>query len=394
MRHTLVTGGSGFIGQHLVPALQARGRSVRILDLRSPALPRPARILNGSVLDPAVVSDALDDVDEVYHLAGLPGMWMPDKDDFHAVNCRGTEIVLAAARKRGVARFLHCSTESILFGPSNAERGHRERAHDAGRNARDIYAFENAGGATGVGGRGDRFPVVIANPTMPIGPHPNLTPPTAMLRHFLDGVFNSIRFRSEPGRCARRRRRPAAGHGAGQVGQRYILGGENLAWQTHWHGGALSGRNAMRSATGGICAHAAAAMDLMADHVTRRPPSATVEGMRIAVHSRPLSNEKSHRELGYAPRSIEPALREIVGSAVGSRAIVWGGSVIQKRILTTVRLATVGRPVQQASHVGQSVRIPRDHLGPLAGSWVAASFWSGRTQSGSAPGIRGPIARR
>ena len=67
------------------------------------------------MLDPEVVRKALDDVGEVYHLAALPGMWMPRKDDFHTVNCRGTEIMLDAARKSGVSRFLYCSTESIML---------------------------------------------------------------------------------------------------------------------------------------------------------------------------------------------------------------------------------------------------------------------------------------
>jgi nucleoside-diphosphate-sugar epimerase len=55
-----------------------------------------------------------DDFDEKVK-AALPGMWLPRKADFHAVNCVGTEIVIETARKRGIKRFLHCSTESILF---------------------------------------------------------------------------------------------------------------------------------------------------------------------------------------------------------------------------------------------------------------------------------------
>ena len=57
---------------------------------------------------------------------------------------------------------------------------------------------------------------------------------------------------------------------------------------------------------------AAATMEFIADHVTRRRPAATVEGVRIALSSKALSLEKSRRELGYAPRPIEPALREAV----------------------------------------------------------------------------------
>src|ERR1700681_1495500 len=122
MTRVLVTGGSGFIGQHLVSALVARDRQVRVLDLKPPTCALPeVQYVKGSVLDPGLVDDALDGVDQVYHLAGLPGMWMPRKVDFHTVNYRGTEVVIAAARKRGVARFLHCSTESILFRSSPSD---------------------------------------------------------------------------------------------------------------------------------------------------------------------------------------------------------------------------------------------------------------------------------
>jgi len=116
MALVLVTGGSGFIGHHLVEALRARGQRVRVLDVRAPATPNTdVEHVHGSVLDSTAVDAAIAGVDQVYHLAGLPGMWVANKQDFHDVNCRGTEIVLAAARKRGVSRFLHCSTESILF---------------------------------------------------------------------------------------------------------------------------------------------------------------------------------------------------------------------------------------------------------------------------------------
>jgi dihydroflavonol-4-reductase len=61
----------------------------------------------------------------------------------------------------------------------------------------------------------------------------------------------------------------------------------------------------------------AAIMEFVADHVTHRPPAATVEGVRIAKRSRALSIDKARRELGYAPRPIEPALREAIASVGG-----------------------------------------------------------------------------
>ena len=144
MTRVLVTGGSGFIGQQLISALVARGQRVRVLDLRAPTLALPkVQYVEGSVLDPDLVDQSLRDIDQVYHLAGLPGMWMPQKSDFHAVNFGGTKIVVAAARKHGIARFLHCSTESILFRPSPSD-GAGGRPAAGGRYAWSLYSIENA----------------------------------------------------------------------------------------------------------------------------------------------------------------------------------------------------------------------------------------------------------
>jgi dihydroflavonol-4-reductase len=393
VRQTLVTGGSGFIGQHLV-ALLARDRRVRILDLRPPVCGRPAgtQYVNGSVLDPTVVYDALEDIDEVFHLAGLPGMWMPRKDDFHAVNCRGTEIVIDAARKRGVARFLHCSTESILFGPSSPGAVVTERANPAlddmpGAYTRSKMRAEQAAVAAACSG----FPVVIANPTMPIGPHHgNLTPPALMLQHFarrrmqvyLEFVLNLVDVRDVAMglRLAMER---------GQVGQRYILGGEHISLRRLLDiVGTIRGRKGVHVPVPAGFAHMTAAMmEFLADHVTRRAPAATVEGIRIAVRSKALSSEKSRNELGYTPRPIEPTLREAI-EAVPSGSqwsfAGWRGAPIVRPV----------RPVQEASGSSWVVRAPYSSSSGLSGF---AAGWRHRSgpaarRSGSARSTPGPTA--
>jgi dihydroflavonol-4-reductase len=320
---TLVTGGSGFIGQHLVAALLAQGCRVRILDLRPPSYAGTgAQYVKGSILDAELVRDALDDVAEVYHLAALPGMWMPCKDDFHAVNCRGTEIMLEAARQRGVSRFLHCSTESILFGPSPPKSFAIEHICNTpdempGAYTRSKLLAEQRALQAAASG----FPVVIANPTMPIGPHyGNLTPPILMLRYFLyrriqiyfDFVVNLVDVRDVATGLLLAMER-------GQSGHRYILGGEALSLSKVLDAmGAISGRKALRVPIPATIAQTTAAvMEFVADHATHRPPAATVEGVRIALRSQSLSIEKSRRDLGYAPNPIGPALREAVASLVG-----------------------------------------------------------------------------
>jgi dihydroflavonol-4-reductase len=317
MTCVLVTGGSGFIGQHLVATLVASGRQTRVLDLRPPGRAvTNAQYIKGSVLDREMVGQALDGVDEVYHLAGLPGMWVAHKDDFHAVNCRGTEVVISAARERGVTRFLHCSTESILFRSSPAGGDVEDTLLTAddmpGPYTRSKLLAERLAMEAAASG----FPVVIGSPTMPIGPHDhNLTPPTAMLRHFLgkrfqfylDFVLNLVDVRDVATGLILAMER-------GKVGHRYILGGESIPLKKLLeYVAAISGRDSLRIPVPGRLAEVTAAiLEFMADHITRTPPSATAEAVRIALRSTALSTERAQRELGYAPRPIESALRETI----------------------------------------------------------------------------------
>jgi dihydroflavonol-4-reductase len=317
MTCVLVTGGSGFIGQHLVATLVAGGRQTRVLDLRPPGRAvTNAQYIKGSVLDREMVGQALDGVDEVYHLAGLPGMWVAHKEDFHAVNCRGTEVVISAARERGVTRFLHCSTESILFRSSPAGGDVEDTLLTAddmpGPYTRSKLLAEKLAMEAAASG----FPVVIGSPTMPIGPHDhNLTPPTAMLRHFLgkrfqfylDFVLNLVDVRDVATGLILAMER-------GKVGHRYILGGESIPLKKLLeYIAAISGRDSVRVPVPGRLAEVTAViLEFMADHVTRTPPSATAEAVRIALRSTALSTERAQRELGYAPRPIESALRETI----------------------------------------------------------------------------------
>jgi dihydroflavonol-4-reductase len=160
------------------------------------------------------------------------------------------------------------------------------------------------------------FPVVIGCPTMPVGPHDhNVTPPMAMLRHFLgrrlqlylDFVVNLVDVRDAAEGLILAMER-------GQAGQRYILGGESVPLRHVLELMAtISGRRAWRiHVTDRVAAIAAAALEFIADHVTRRPPSGTAEGVRIALRARALSTEKAQRELGFAPGPVEPVLRETI----------------------------------------------------------------------------------
>jgi dihydroflavonol-4-reductase len=317
MTRVLVTGGSGFIGKHLVAALIAQGRQVRVLDLRPPPGTLPQiQYVSGSVLDRELVGRAMDGVDEVYHLAGFPGMWLPRKADFHTINCGGTEIVIETARKHGIRRFLHCSTESILFRASPSMVPVADDAllpddmpgpYTRSKMLADRVAMQAA--ASG-------YPVVIGCPTMPIGPYDHsVTPPTAMLRYFLgrrlqlhlDFVVNLVDVRDAAEGLILAMER-------GQAGHRYVLGGESMPLRQVLEIMAeISGRRVRRIQVNGKVAEiVTATLEWIADHVTRRPPSGTAEGVRIALRAGALSIEKARRDLGYAPGPVETVLRETI----------------------------------------------------------------------------------
>jgi dihydroflavonol-4-reductase len=104
----------------------------------------------------------------------------------------------------------------------------------------------------------------------------------------------------------------------GQTGQRYILGGENISLKKLLAIiGVISGRKAVRIPIPAVMAQTTAVMlEFVADHVTHKPPAATLEGVRIALRSQALSIDKARRELGYAPRPIAAALEESIQSVV------------------------------------------------------------------------------
>ena len=265
-----------------------------------------------SVLDTDLVRGSMADVDEVYHLAGLPGMSKPDRSEFQAVNFVGTKNVLSAARQCGVARFLHCSTESIPFRPSRPDDPEAEEAvlsvdempgpYTRSKMLADSLALEVA--ASG-------FPVIVGCPTMPIGPYDhNLTPPTAMLQHFLgtgpvqmylDFVVNLVDVRDVAIGLILAMEK-------GRVGHRYVLGGDSVPLgEVLALMASISGRRKLFVPVPGRLAELVAAMiEFKADCLTVGVPSATVEGVRIARRAMALSIEKARRDLGYEPGPSSP----------------------------------------------------------------------------------------
>jgi dihydroflavonol-4-reductase len=314
-RTALVTGGSGYIGKYLVAALVEQGYFVRILDVAPPTEQVPnTEYVAGSILDDTTVGGAVRGVDTVFHLAAIAHLWAADVDDFDHINRRGTEIVLAAARSARVRRFIHCSSEAVLFAPEPTggavdETATVDLADMPGPYTRSKLAAERAALAAARSG----LNVVVVSPAIPVGPGDhNLTPPTAMLMHlkehpsfYLDCILNLVDVRDVATGMVLAAER-------GRVGERYVLGGESVSFQDLLY--LLEPQhNALKKAKripAAIALVAGAVDEWIATHVTHRRPAATVEGVRLAVRSVPVSSHKAQRELGYVPSPVRLALSQ------------------------------------------------------------------------------------
>ncbi|NGO10140.1 NAD-dependent epimerase/dehydratase family protein [Streptomyces sp. HC44] len=112
-----VTGGSGFLGGHLLRALTAEGHSVRALARSTAAADtvtgRGAEAVRGGLLDPVALRSGMADCDAVVHAAAFTGQWGP-RSDFVRVNVAGSAAVVRAAQEAGVPRLVHVSSEAVL----------------------------------------------------------------------------------------------------------------------------------------------------------------------------------------------------------------------------------------------------------------------------------------
>lgn len=318
-RLSLVTGGGGFIGGHLAHALHGRGERVRVLDIAgAPGLPSEIEVIQGSILDRTAVDRALDGVDTLYHLAADPNLWAPQRDRFLETNLRGTMVMLEASRAAGTRRVVYTSTESIMrgnrlngAGPVNEDTARATLAEMPGSYCRSKYLAEKAA----FDAAADGLPLVIVNPTMPMGPGDrHLTPPSRMLLDFLNGrhpAFLDWECNIVDARDV------AVGHilaaERGEIGQRYILGGHNIRLRDLLvRIEALTHLPMPKRAVPYAAALLGAFVAEIGAAITRRPPVAPLAGVRLARNPLTFDNAKAVRSLGFVFRPLEETLIDAV----------------------------------------------------------------------------------
>jgi dihydroflavonol-4-reductase len=313
----LVTGGTGFVGANVVRELLQEGRGVRVLARRGSdrrALAGLAvEIAEGDLLDPPSLRRAVAGVRTVFHVAADYRLWAPDPRVLHRANVDGTRAILTAAAEAGAGRIVYTSTVGALGIPKDGSPGTEETpvsiADMVGPYKTSKFLAERA--ADELAGAG--APVVIVNPSAPVGPWDVKPTPTGqMVIDFLRGrMFATL----DTGLNLVHVRDVARGHvlaaERGRIGQKYILGNTNLS---------LAAIGDLLAEIGGVrrprlrvpyaVAWMAAACSEGAARVTGGVPRVPLTAVRMAKKRMYFSAEKAVRELGLPQTDVKIALRE------------------------------------------------------------------------------------
>lgn len=317
---TLVTGATGFVGSAVARKLLARGESVRLLTRagsdRRNLEGLDAEIVEGDLLDPASLAAAVKGCDALYHVAADYRLWVPKPDAIYAANVEGSRNIVRLAAEAGAARIVYTSSVAVLGinkdgTPSDEETpvtvddmvGHYKRSKFLAEVEIDKLVAE-----TGA-------PVVIVNPSTPIGPRDVKPTPTGKM--VLDAAAGRMPAFVDTGLNVVHVDDVADGHllafDKGAIGERYVLGGEDMSLQTIFtHVCGIAGRKPPSvKLPHNLILPIAALMELWA-RAFGGEPTATVDGIRMAKKKMFFSSEKAKRALGYAPRPGVEALADAV----------------------------------------------------------------------------------
>jgi len=320
MKPVLVTGATGFVGWHVARLLAERGQRVRALVRpstvrRGPPVPElDVETVAGDLRDPDSLRRAAAGCGVVYHVAADYRLWSKHPSELYESNVGGTRNILEAARSARVERFVYTSTVGCIglppegLGDESQPVSVKAMSGDYKRSKFEAEQVALEFARTG-------FPVVIVNPTAPMGDHDFKPTPTGQIvADFLGGAMPAY---IDTGLNVVNVRDVALGHllacERGLPGERYILGSENMTL-----GGILeelaaqTGRKAPSVRLPYFVAWTAGVVTTGLAHLTGIPPRAPLEAVRMAKKKMWVTHARAARELGYAPAPARTALADAI----------------------------------------------------------------------------------
>lgn len=317
----LVTGASGFVGSAVVRQLLARGERVRVLV--RPASDRrnvsglAVEVVEGDLRQASSLAAACAGCSALYHVAADYRLWTRDPRELYASNVEGTRNLMRAALGAGIPRIVYTSSVATLGlhgdGSPASEDSPVGLANMIGHYKRSKFLAERAVDEL-VAREG--LPAVIVNPSTPIGPHDVKPTPTG--RMIRDAAAGRIPAYVDTGLNLVHVEDVARGHllafERGQVGRRYILGGEDMALRDILAAIARhAGRRPPRVRLPRSALYPVALVAEAWAWVTRGDePQVTLDGLRMSRKKMFFDSGRARRELGYTARPALEAIADAV----------------------------------------------------------------------------------
>jgi dihydroflavonol-4-reductase len=308
VKPALVTGASGFIGWHVAKQLIDRGCPVRALCRATSKIAElEVEKVTGDLRDPESLAKAVQGCSVVYHVAADYRLWARKPQELYHSNVDGTRSLIAAAKAAGAERFVYTSTVGCIEPPDETQPV--TLAQMGGAYKRSKFLAEQ------VALEERELPVVIVNPTAPIGDHdPKPTPTGAIILDFLKGDLPAF---IDTGLNLVDVRDVALGHilaaEKGRPGERYILGCQNLTLeQILGKLAAMTGRKAPTLKLPYAVAYAAGVLTTAWAQVSGNPPRVPFDAVKMAKKKMFVGHAKAASELGYSPGKVEVAMQRAI----------------------------------------------------------------------------------
>jgi dihydroflavonol-4-reductase len=314
----LVTGASGFLGSAIASALRARGHAIRVLARRSSPrtnLNAADVVCEGDLRDRASLAAALKGARYLFHAAADYRLWARDPEEIRRSNVEGTRLIMEEALSAGVERIVYTSSVATLKltdGAASTEDNPLADGEGIGAYKRSKVAAERLVEAMI---QRDGLPAVIANPSTPIGPRDVRPTPTG--RIIVEAASGRMPAFVDTGLNLAHVDDVAAGHIAalerGRIGERYILGGDNVFLADMLADIArLVGRRPPKLKLPRTMLYPIAYGAELLATLRGVEPFITSDGLRMARHHMFFDDSKARRELGYVSRPYREGLADAI----------------------------------------------------------------------------------